>query len=419
MLRDASNPTARDGGVTVSGEIDPAFEGVEAAFRENFTSRDEIGAALCVRIEGRVVVDLWGGHLDRARTRPWTRDTLVNAYSVGKGLATMLVLALVERGELDLDEPVERRWPEFAAKGKGGTTLRMLMAHQAGLPGVRAALPAEAVYDWRRMSDSLAAQAPFWTPGEAHGYHVNTHGFLSGELACRALQRPYADAFRRTVAAPHGADFHIGLPDAEHARVAPIIEPPHPPDGELGPEDALEMARRHFGTGDDERDAMLASVYFNPMGLSGVGTVNTPDWRRASVPSTNGHGTARAVAQLYDVFLHGDPARGGFVGPGLRAEATSIVADGIDRVLGKPSRFGVGFQLSQPTRRVGGGDRAFGHFGYGGTLGFADPESGVAFGYLMNRPGERWQTPRTNAVVEAVYAALGRPLEPIEDGRTP
>jgi CubicO group peptidase (beta-lactamase class C family) len=412
-----ANVQSRNVDTPIDGHVDPAFAAVEAAFRENFASRDEVGAAVCVRVDGRVVADLWGGHLDRTRTRPWTRDTLVNAYSVGKGLATMLVLSLVERGELDLDEPVERRWPEFAAQGKGGATLRMLMAHQAGLPGVRAALAPDAVYDWDRMCDALASQAPWWTPGEAHGYHVNTHGFLGGELVCRALGQRYAEAFRGRVAAPHDADFHIGLPDAEHARVAPILEPPRAPQHDLSPEDALELARRHFGSGDDEQDALLASVYFNPMGLSGVGTVNAPAWRRASVPSTNGHGTARAVALLYDVFLHGDPAHGGIVGPGLRAESTSIVSDGIDRVLGKPSRFGVGFQLSQPTRRIGGGDRAFGHFGYGGTLGFADPESGVAFGYLMNRPGERWQTPRTNSIVEAVYEALGRPLPPIEDGR--
>jgi CubicO group peptidase (beta-lactamase class C family) len=404
--------------VPIDGEVDSRFEVVEAAFRENFASRDEIGGALCVRVDGRVVVDLWGGHLDRARTRAWQRDTLVNAYSVGKGLAAMLVLALVERGELDLDTPVERLWPEFAAEGKAGTTLRMLMAHQGGLPGVRAPLPPEAVYDWDRMCEALASQAPWWEPGTAHGYHVNTHGFLGGELVCRVLGRRYADAFRDRIASPYEADFHIGLPSAEHLRVAPVIEPPRPPERDLGPEGALEMARRHFGSGDDEQDQLLASVYFNPMGLSGVGTVNTSDWRCASVPSTNGHGTARAVACLYDAFFRLDPTDGGIVGPGLRAEATSIVADGIDRVLGKPSRFGVGFQLSQPTRRIGGGDRAFGHFGYGGTLGFADPESGVAFGYLMNRPGERWQTPRTNSIVEAVYAALGRPLPPIEDGRS-
>jgi len=170
------------------------------------------------------------------------------------------------------------------------------------------------------------------------------------------------------------------------------------------------MAKKHFGSGDPEIDAMLACIYFNPSGVSGFGIANTPGWRSASIPSTNGHGTARAVASLYDTFMTKDVSEGGFVGEGLRAEATSIVSDGTDRVLRKPSRFGLGFQLSQATRRIGGGEQAYGHFGYGGTLGFADPESGVAFGYLMNRPGERWQTPRTNVLVEAVYEALGRTI---------
>jgi len=391
----------------IDGLCDPAFAGVEAAFRENFTARDEVGAALCVRVDGRVVVDLWGGYHDRARSRRWERDTLVNAYSVGKGLTAMLVLLLVERGELDLDAPLSIDWPAFATEGKAGISLRTALAHQAGLPGVRRPLAPDAMLEWDTMCGALAAQAPYWEPGTAHGYHVNTFGFLVGEPVCRLLGVDFATAFRARLAAPHEADFHIGLPTSEHARVAPIVEIRSAPAEPTESQDPLDLARTHFGTGDAEMDEMLARVYFNPSGLSGRGMVNTGGWRRASIPSTNGHGTARGVAALYDAFLRLDPARGGLVGPGLRAEATSIFSDGPDRVLGKPSRFGLGLQLSQPTRRIGGGESGYGHFGYGGTLGFADPEPRVAFGYLMNRPGQRWQTPRTNALVEAVYTALG------------
>ncbi|MEZ4288983.1 MAG: serine hydrolase domain-containing protein, partial [Thermoleophilia bacterium] len=302
-----------------------------------------------------------------------------------------------------LDEPIARLWPEFAVEGKQATTLRMLLGHRGGLPGVRRRLPLDAMYDWRQMADALAAQAPFWEPDTAHGYHVNTFGFVVGEPVVRALGVSFADALRARLTGPHDLDFHVGLPAHEHARVASIVQP----GGGRPVADPDRAVQEHFATGDADTDAMLASVYFNPPGLSGFGTVNERDWRLASIPSTNGHGTARAVARLYDLFLRVDPDRGGIVGPGLRAEARSIVSDGIDRVLGKPSRFGLGFQLAQPTRAMGGSDAGFGHFGYGGTLGFADPESGVAFGYLMNRPGERWQTPRTNALVEAVYAALG------------
>jgi len=400
----------------IGGRVDPAFRGVEEAFRENLRSRDEVGGAVCVVVDGRPVVDLWGGHRDAARRLPWQRDTLVNAYSVGKGVASMLVLSLVERGELELDAPVATVWPEFAVEGKAQTTLRMLLGHQAGLPGVRRPLAEDAMLDWRVMTCALAAQAPYWEPGSAHGYHVNTHGFLIGEPVCRRLGRRFGDALRDRICRPHGADFHVGLPDHEHARVAHIVEPERAqrapaegPESNAVAPDAL--AREHFGSGSEETDAMLGNVYFNPRGLSGFGIVNRAEWRRASIPSTNSHATARAVATLYDTFMRLDPAHGGFVGPGLRAEATSIVSDGIDRVLGKPSRFGLGFQLAQPTRPMGGSASGYGHFGYGGTLGFADPESGVAFGYLMNRPGERWQTPRTNALVEAVYEALGKPAQ--------
>lgn len=420
-MSDAAAPDPRIPPAPISGRYDPRFAAVAAAFRENFTARDEIGGAVCVRVDGREVVDLWGGYADSTRARPWTRDTLVNAYSVGKGVAAMLALSLVERGELDLDAPVARLWPAFGVEGKANASLRTLLAHRAGLPGLRRPLPPEAAFDWDVLCEALAAQRPYWTPGEAHGYHVNTFGFLVGEPIRRRLGLSFGEALRRRLCGPTGADFHVGLPHADHRRVARIVEPTRPTRMQLendpSPEERRAIAARQLGGRDDDTNAMLADVYFNPPGLSGVGTVNTAPWRRAAIPSTNGHGTARAVAALYDRFLRLDPSDGGFVGPGLRAEATRIASDGEDRVLGKPSRFGLGFQLSQPTRRIGRGEGCFGHFGYGGTLGFADPESGVAFAYLMNRPGERWQTPRTNALVEAVYEALGVSLPPTERAR--
>jgi CubicO group peptidase (beta-lactamase class C family) len=404
--------------IPIEGSCDPAFAAVADAFRENFRSRGEIGGAVCVQLDGRAVVDLWGGHCEAERLRPWHRDTLVNAYSVGKGITSMLALSLVERGELDLDRPVARDWPGFAENDKGATTLRMLLAHQGGLPAVRRPLADSAIYDWGTMTAALAEQAPYWAPGSAHGYHVNTHGFLVGEPIVRRLGRTFGECLRVRVTGPVGADFHSALPPREHARVATLAQdaPPPPPTAAgssatlAGTAIALPAS---LATGDPAIDALLPAVYFNPPGFSGSGTVNTPEWRSASIPSTNSHATARAVATLYDVFLRRDVSQGGLVGPGLRAEARRTQAEGPDRVLGKPSRFGLGFQLSQPTRRIGGGGDCFGHYGYGGSLGFADPDCGLAFGYLMNRPGERWYNPRTVALVEAVYAALGRPLAPL------
>lgn len=396
----SSTPTT----APVGGTCDSAFAAVEVAFRENFESRNEIGAAVCVRIDGKTVVDLWGGHRDEARISPWQPDTLVNAYSVGKGITAMLVLSLVERGELDLDEPITKCWPEFGVQGKGDTTLRMLLSHRAGLPGVREPLEDTAMFSWQTMTEALADQAPFWEPGTAHGYHVNSYGFLVGEPIVRRLGMPFSIALRRRLTERFDLDFHVGLPVDEHGRVAEIIQQQGAATGYTKETFVTQLAE-----GNPEDVGMLRAAYANPIGLSGFGTVNSTAWRLASIPSTNGHGTARAVAALYDLFLNRDVSRGGLVGPGLRTEATQIHSDGVDRVLGKPSRFGLGFQLSQPSRLIGGSDSGFGHFGYGGTLGFADPETGVAFGYLMNRPGVRWQTARTNALVDALNRSLGRP----------
>ncbi len=405
MSNRPNTETARAADVPVAGVCDPAFAEVAHAFRENFRARNELGAALCVRLGGRVVVDMWGGHRDADRAEPWQRDTLVNVYSVGKGIASMLVLALVERGELALDRPVREIWPGIAAAGKERLTLRMLLAHRGGLPGVRRALPPEAMYDWSTMTAALAEQEPYWEPGTAHGYHVNTHGFLIGEPVVRRLGMPFGRALRERLTGPLGADYHIGLPAHEHARVAPIVE------ADVAPiTDAQSAVRAHLASGDPATDAMLASVYFNPLGISGFGIVNLPEWRCAAIPSTNAHATARAVALLYDVFMHRDAAAGGIVGPALRAEACSIQSDGPDRVLGKHSRFGLGFQLSRPGRRIGGGERGYGHFGYGGSLGFADPASGVAFAYLTNRPGKRFESERTDALLEPLYRSLGASL---------
>ena len=154
----------------VAGACDPRFAGVRDAFLRNFADHDEVGAAVSVWVGGRRVVDLWGGHQEAERRRPWREDTLVNAYSVGKGVAAIVALALVERGALDLDAPLAKLWPEFAAEEKGGITLRHALSHRAGMPGVREPLPDGAMLDWGRMCDALAGQRAYWAPGERHGY---------------------------------------------------------------------------------------------------------------------------------------------------------------------------------------------------------------------------------------------------------
>ena len=255
-----------------------------------------------------------------------------------------------------------------------------------------------------RSCGELAAQRPFWEPGTAHGYHVNTLGYLIGELIRRAAGRDVGAALREWVTGPLDADLFWGLPRSNHGRVAELVAP----SPVLTKPEQWAMA--FPPTGDAEHDLMVWHAYFNPSGLSGHGAVNTEEWRLAQIPSTNGHGTARAVAAIYDALLGGGPDGETWVGKELLADVLRIHSDGNDIVLGRPSRFGLGFQLALPTRPFGPNREAFGHWGYGGSLGFADPTAGVAFGYLTNRPwSARWQAPRTQRLIDAVYACLGGP----------
>src|SRR5579885_3298278 len=364
----------------LAGTGDTRFAAVRRAFVANIAEHGEIGAAVAVMVDGRPVVDLWGGYADAARRIPWRRDTLVNVFSVGKALATVCVLRLVDRGRLALDAAVGRLWPEFAAAGKGTITVRQLLCHRAGLPAIRAPLAPEAIFTWETMTTALAREAPWWPPGTRHGYHVNTFGFLVGEVVRRTAGRTLGRVLRDEIAGPLGADVHIGLlPDAE-ARTAEFVWPP-----EMAPEIVAASA-----SGDDEARLMIRHTYVNPPGLSGYGVVNTTRWRRAEMPSTNAHATARGIARVYAAL----------------AEATTEHAAGLDAVLGRPSRFGLGFQLPLPDRPLGPNPGVFGHFGAGGSLGFADPEARVAFAYVMNRMGPRWYNPTTRRLVDAVYASL-------------
>ncbi len=380
----------------VDGHVDPAFEAVRATFHDSFRVHGETGAAVCVLVDGRVVVDLWGGHADPLADVPWTGDTLVNVFSVGKGLVAALTAQLVGAGVLDLDRPVAATWPEFAANGKGDVTLRQLLSHQAGLPAVHHRLPPGAMLDWSAMTAALADDEPWWEPGSAHGYHVNTFGFLVGEVLRRATGHRVGTLLREQIAGPLGADVHLGLPTSEDHRTAEFLWPDPPPPEVTPP-----------GLEGDERMRYLA--YFNPSGLSGAGVVNTRVWRAAEIPSTNTHASARGVARVYAALLPATRRGGGpgLVDPGARREATTEHAVGLDRVLDRPSRFGLGFQLTQPERPLGPNPAAFGHFGAGGSLGFCDPDTGVAFGYVMARLGSRWRNERNAALLDAVYASLG------------
>ena len=244
--------------VEVQGQCDSRFSAVEAAFRENFATRGEVGASAAVYVGGKLVVDLWGGYADAARSRPWERDTIVNVYSTTKGMTAICAHRLIDQGKLNIDDPVARYWPEFAQAGKGDLPVRYLLSHRAGLPAVRAPLPPEAMFDWETMTNALAAQEPWWEPGTQHGYYAITYGFLLGEVVRRITGKTLGAYFREEVAEPLGVDFHIGF--ARHdARTAQLNAPPPPPPGE--PDLLQELLSQ-------DPESVTAKALTNPSGPS-------------------------------------------------------------------------------------------------------------------------------------------------------
>jgi CubicO group peptidase (beta-lactamase class C family) len=381
--------------VPIDGYCDPRFVPVRDAFAGNFANHGERGAAVCLSVDGRVVVDLCGGWADADARRPWAPNTLVNMFSIGKAMTALCAVMLVSDGVLDVDAPVARYWPAFGAADKETVTVRQVLSHQAGLPAVRHRLEAGAMLDWQGMCLTLAAEAPWWEPGSAHGYHVNTFGYLVGEVVRRVSGQRFGRFFRDRVSGPLGADVHFGVGEADDARVAWFLghDTPSP---ELEPEGL-------------SRDQLMEyNAYANPSGLSGMGVVNSRAWRAAEIPSTNGHASARGVARVFGALAGGGSLDGvRLTDPDPLRAATTEQVSGDDLILHRASRFGLGFQLTQPERPLGPNPGAFGHFGAGGSLGFCDPAARVAFGYVMNTMGPRWQNERNRALVDAVYTSLG------------
>ncbi len=384
----------------IGGWCDPAFRAVSEEFAANFAERGELGAAVSVAVGGTVVAELWGGLRDPERREPWTRDTLINVFSVGKGMLAACLARVAGLGELDPDARVTRYWPEFGAAGKDRVTVRELLSHQAGLPALHARQRAGCMLDWEFMTRALAAEEPWWPPGTGHGYHVNTFGFLGGEVLRRITGQTPGAFLRARLAGPLGADLHIGLPRAEHGRVAEFHWP-------AGPADAGAADAGEAGASSVPDTRMAMSAYFNPPDFSGFGVVNTAAWRSAEIPSANAHATAAGITRLYSALAAGGTIDGvRVIDSGALAAATREQVYGDDLVLRRPSRFGLGFQLTHPEREFGRGPRCFGHFGAGGSVGFCDPDAGLAFGYVTNQMGPRWRNPRNRALIDACYASL-------------
>ncbi|MEU4534221.1 serine hydrolase domain-containing protein [Streptosporangium sp. NPDC023825] len=386
----------------IGGNTAPGFEGVREAFAANLAGGQEVGAAVGVYLHGRKVVDLWGGIADPATGRRWERDTLQVVFSTTKGVTAACAHLLAQRGELDLDAPVADYWPEFAANGKERIPVRWLLTHQAGLPAIDHPItPAEAIA-WEPMVTALAAQRPLWEPGTAHGYHAHTYGWLVGEVVRRVTGRSLGTFLAEEIAAPLGLDLWIGLPETELHRVSRIV---------AAPIDLDAFARIDLDSlPEPTREVMRA--YADPTSLTrrstGVITPmpnhDDPAEQVAEMPSSNGICTARALARFYAALI-GEVDGHRILTPGTLAAATAEQAGGVDRVLRVPVRIGTGFGLPTPDA-FWYSPTAFGFPGYGGSLGFADPATGLAFGYVMNHIQEGVPDGRAADLLAAVHDAV-------------
>jgi CubicO group peptidase (beta-lactamase class C family) len=356
------------------GECAKRFARVREVFEQSFAT-GEVGASVALAVDGELVLDLWGGHRDGARTKPWRRDTLANVYSTTKGMTAICANRLAESGALDLDAPVARYWPEFAQAGKANIPVRWLLCHKAGLAAIRESLPAAAFADWKLMTERLAAESPWWEPGSAHGYHALTYGFLVGEVVRRIDGRTLGTYFREELAAPLGLDFHIGFGPELDERVAEILPAPPSPPGVPNP----------FAAAAQNPESLVGKVFGNP--TLGPGAVNSRAWRAAEVPAANGHGSARGLARIYGALATDGSLDGVHVlSPAQIARANTENSFGLDQVLSPlHSRFGLGFMLTQPMIPFGPNPRSFGHPGAGGSIAFADPDARVGFAYVMNQ----------------------------------
>jgi CubicO group peptidase (beta-lactamase class C family) len=351
---------------SVKGFVHDRFAGVRKEFENNLANGTDVGASFCATIDGETVVDLWGGFTDEARTRSWEKDTIINVYSTTKTMTALTALLVADRGELDFEAPVARYWPEFAANGKTRVKVSHLMSHSAGLSGWKEKVSAKDIYDWEKVTSLLAAQAPYWEPGTACGYHAMTQGFLVGEVVRRVTGRTVGAVFREEIAKPLGADFHIGLPASEDARVADLIPPPP-----------------GTGLGSGSSNELMINMSSNP--AVDVKETRTRAWRGAEIPAAGGTSNARAVAEIQIILANGGVAKGKRImsEKGCR-KALELQIEGTDLILGIPVRYGMGFGLA-------GGAVPFPNpntiywGGYGGSLIVIDMDARATYSYVMNK----------------------------------
>ena len=385
-------------GQRIAGQCEPEFRGVAEVFRANFIERREVGASVCVTYRGRTVVDLWGGLAERKTERAWQRDTISTVFSCTKGATALCAHRLAEQGRLRLHDDVAALWPGFAQGGKAGTTTAMMLGHTAPVPHLREPIRPGGMADWEYMVERVAAEPAWWEPGTRQGYHGLTFAWTVGAMVRLAAGQPLGELFRETVAEPLGIDFHIGLPESEEHRVAPMI----------GSDRAEADVSSRFVQAVVGRPGSLSQLFATN---NGGADFNTRQIHAAEIGSANGITNARGLAQMYAPLAAGG---GGLLSEESVARMGRVVAaTQMDATLLQPMRFAMGFMVSMDNRDAGGhsallGEQAFGHVGMGGSIGFADPGLRLSFGYTMNRMGAGiLLNERGQSLVDAAYRAVG------------
>ena len=384
------------GEVPVQGRCDEAFLPVLDAFLENYRVEEEVGSAVSVVVEGRTVVDIWGGWVDRTRTAPWAENTIVCMMSVAKGIMGIAFGMLIDRGLVDIDEPVASYWPEFAASGKAELPVRYLLDHRAGLPVLEPdRLWPGAMFDRQAMVSALAAQPPLWTPGTVAAYHVHTQGYLLGEIMYRVTGRLFGEFVRDEIATPLGADYWFGVPASEFDRIAPVM--PH--------RDSRLFSSKDSGA---PEDSLRALAFVQNPDWSWERLLNSPEFRSMEMPSASGHGNARSVARIYGAVAGGGDRSAALIGPETLDLITTLQHDQIELLQERHYRQGLGLLLNSPGAvYMGPNERAFGHHGIGGSIGFGDRQERLGFGYSVNAMhAVGTNGPRAARLIDAAYSCL-------------
>ncbi|MBL6851932.1 MAG: beta-lactamase family protein [Alphaproteobacteria bacterium] len=376
----------------IGGFVHDGFEEVRKVFQGHFDTGQDVGASVCVTKNGETVVDLWGGYADAARTKPWVKDTIINVYSTTKTMTALTALLLADRGLIDFKAPVARYWPEFAANGKANVTVAHLMSHSAGLSGWKEPITKADLYDWEKATSLLAAQAPFWEPGTAAGYHAMTQGYLVGEVIRRVTGKSIGRVFREEIAEPLNADFWIGLPAPEDHRVAELIPPP--------PGEAV-------GDQPTSLNELTHNMASNP-GID-VGETKTRAWRGAEIPAAGGTGNARSVAEIHTILANGGVARGKrFMSEAGVRKALELQVEGTDKVMNIPARFGLGFGLAGGAVPLPNPNTIY-WGGYGGSIILIDMDAHTTIAYVMNvMHGTTTGDMRGFGLAMAAWDALGK-----------